>query len=132
MTCIVRRIYLCLWAFIAVWPLSAAAGTFALILPLRRPRTLTGLPPLSGLLARLALPLRFVAQPQPFVLHLPKGAVGQVLLVAQGLGHAPARAFALAAPLALTALGPADLHIFHHAVELIQQGLRLGHLALVH
>ena len=30
MTCIVRRIYLCLWAFIAVWPLSSAASTFAL------------------------------------------------------------------------------------------------------
>ena len=29
MTCIVRRLYLPLWAFFSVWPLSAAASTFA-------------------------------------------------------------------------------------------------------
>ena len=29
MTCIVRRLYLPLWAFFSVWPLSAAATTFA-------------------------------------------------------------------------------------------------------
>ena len=29
MTCIVRRLYLPIWAFLAVWPLSAAAQTFA-------------------------------------------------------------------------------------------------------
>ena len=29
MTCIVRRLYLPIWAFFSVWPLSAAASTFA-------------------------------------------------------------------------------------------------------
>src|SRR5690606_28806616 len=91
-------------------------------------RTLTVGKRLVFLIALLALLVLTLHPLTELVLHLAHRLVGQLLLVSQRLGQ-PVRG-----PLTTTraALGLGHAHVLHHAVELFEQLLRLGHTAFVH
>ena len=65
-------------------------------------------------------------------LHVAERLVRQLLLLAQRVGKAVHRLAALPALSLALPLTLLNLQVLHHPVELVQQGLGLGHAALVH